>query len=305
MTAFRKFRVGTRGSALALAQSKAWAQAWQQVHSGLEVEFQTIVTSGDRIQDRFLSEVGGKGLFVKEIESALLAGEIDLAVHSMKDLPAQSPEGLEILCIPERAAPWDVLISQSDQGLDELPEGARIGTSSLRRRTQLKMKRPDLSFALLRGNIDTRMKKLSAGEFDAIVLAQAGMERLGMDLSRARKLPLIPAPGQGTLAIQGRSEDDELKAALASLNCETSSHLASLERQVAAAFDGHCQLPLACFAQKQGEQVQLDVFLATPDGDRHLEWKGSGPWSNREAVGQRAIKTLNAKGAQEILAACR
>lgn len=305
MAGKRKFRVGTRGSALALAQSKAWVHAWQQVHSGLEVEFQTIVTSGDRIQDRFLSEVGGKGLFVKEIESALLDGEIDLAVHSMKDLPAHNPEGLEILCIPERAAPWDVLIGRTGQSLEELPEGARIGTSSLRRRTQLKIKRPDLNFALLRGNIDTRLKKLAAGEFDGIILAQAGMERLGLDTRDARKLPLIPAPGQGTLAIQGRTEDGELKKALAPLDCETSASLANLERQVAAAFDGHCQLPLACFAQKQNEQVHLEVFLATPDGERHLEWRGSGPWSKREAVGQRAIKTLNAKGAQEILVACR
>lgn len=301
----RKFRVGTRGSALALAQSRAWVQEWQRVDPLLEVEWVTIVTSGDRIQDRFLSEVGGKGLFVKEIESALLNGEIDLAVHSMKDLPAHMPEGLDLLCIPRREEPWDVLVSSQAWDLSELPHGAVIGTSSLRRRVQMTLKRPDLRFELLRGNIDTRLKKLSAGEFNGIVLAQAGMKRLGLDQRTARVLPLIPAPGQGTLAIQGRKADLPLRKALAPLMHEESAQLAHLERRVARAFDGHCQLPLACFAQKKGEEIELEVFLSTPQGERHLHWRGGGPWHSSEALGDRAVQELNGRGAGEILAACR
>ncbi len=203
--------LGTRGSPLALAQSRAFAEALGRAHPDLEIEFKTITTTGDRIQNRFLSEVGGKGLFVKEIEDALLAGEIDLAVHSLKDMPAVLPEGLEIACYPERRDPRDVLVSRSWGGWKGLPEGATVGTTSLRRRLQLQALRPDLRFEMLRGNIDTRLRRLAEGDFDAIVLAKAGILRLGLDPEGATELSLLPAPGQGTLAIETRSGDSELR----------------------------------------------------------------------------------------------
>ncbi len=301
----RKFMVGTRGSPLALAQTRAWVAQWQQSAPDIQWELKVIITTGDKIQDRFLSTVGGKGLFVKEIETALLQGEIDLAVHSMKDLPGHMPEELDLLCIPMRASPWDVLISQEAWELKDLPKGAKVGTSSLRRRVQLKLQRPDLQFELLRGNIDTRIDKLRAGDFHAILLAQAGMERLGLDQGKAKRCPIIPAPGQGILAIQGRKEDFDLQESMVCLNHVETRNYANMERAVAQAFDGHCQLPLACFAQVQKGLIQLQIFLATPSGDRHLTWEGQCHKGKEQALVQQAVGELNQQGAQEILSACR
>lgn len=299
----RKLILGTRGSPLALAQSKRFAEELQAAHPGLEIAFQTITTSGDRIQNRFLAEVGGKGLFVKEIEDALQAGEIDLAVHSLKDMPAVLPEGLEIGCFPRRKSPRDVLITLEGVSWKELSQGAKIGTSSLRRRLQLQRLRADLGFEMLRGNIDTRIRKLEAGDYDAIVLAKAGMERLGVDLSRAVEIPIVPAPGQGTLAIEIRSADTELRELLGVLHDPQTECVSQAERRVMRELGGSCNLPLGVFGEIVGDELRLEAFLANPDGTRYLEAKIVGEAKSPLDAAGGLVEEIWRQGGREILAA--
>src|SRR5579863_2100169 len=241
----------TRRSALALAQCRAFCAALAAKHPGLELVEEQVVTSGDRIQDRPLSEVGGKGLFVKEIEEALLERRADFAVHSIKDVPGVLPEGLVIACVPTREDPHDVLVSPRYGTLAALPQGARVGTSSLRRKVALLAARPDLQVVPLRGNVDTRLRKVDAGEADAIVLARAGLVRLGLEDRATSVLEpnvSLPAVGQGALGIEARAKDERVLAVLASLHHAGTATCVAAERGVMEALEGDCKTPLGAHA---------------------------------------------------------
>lgn len=268
----RVLRLATRKSALALAQSGQVAARIRAANPGLEVELLHVVTEGDRVQDRPLAQIGGKGLFVKEIEAALLEGRADLAVHSMKDLPADLAPGLTIAAVPARESPWDLLVTLDGRPLDALAQGARVGTSSQRRAVQLHAARPDLQISMLRGNVDTRLRRLAEGAFDAVVLAEAGVRRLGLS-PRASRLEgaLVPAVSQGALALETRIGDDAARAALASLHDEVTAFETRAERAVMRALSGSCVTPMGAFARwdRAASTMRIDGFLATDDGARH------------------------------------
>jgi hydroxymethylbilane synthase len=276
----------TRRSALALAQCRAFVARLKAAYEELELVEEQVVTSGDKIQDRPLSEVGGKGLFVKEIEEALLEGRADIAVHSIKDVPGELPAGLAITCIPAREDPRDVLVAPRHGTLAALPSGAKIGTSSLRRALSLLAVRPDLQIVPLRGNVDTRLRKVDAGEADAIVLARAGLVRLGLAERATEVLSpeiSLPAVGQGALGIESRIVDEGTRAMLAVLADETTSRCVSAERGVLLGLQADCKTPLGAFAEateRAGVRgMRLRAFVALPDGasphgriERRDEW---------------------------------
>ena len=269
-------RLATRKSALALAQSRQIARILEEMVSGLRVEEVQVVTQGDRVLDRALSEVGGKGLFVREIEEALLDGRADLAVHSMKDLPAQMAAGLVLAAVPKRQSPWDALVSPTGVGLEGLPPGARLGTSSLRRARTVKAVRPDLEVLLLRGNVDTRLRRLEAGDFDAIILAEAGLRRLGLSPVRALlEGVMVPAVAQGALALQTRAEDPSARAIVGLLHDETTSLETEAERAVLGALFGDCGTPLGALARHDAEtqMMRLMGFYAHPTGDAQARYE--------------------------------
>lgn len=303
MNNLKKLVVGTRGSPLALTQTEQFVRALSEQNPGLQVQLKKITTSGDRIQDRFLSSVGGKGLFVKEIEEAMLREEIDFAVHSLKDLPAVLPPELAVVCFPKRRSPWDVLVTLDGQSLDSLKLKATIGTTSLRRRSQLSVLRGDLKFTMLRGNIDTRVRKLNEGGYDAIVLAQAGMERLGLDQKNATRLPIIPAPGQGTLAIEARRDDKPTLEYLNKLHDPDTALEASLERKVMRELGGDCNLPLGALAQIQGQRVSLEAFVGMEDGSQWIQIKKEG--KRDEDIAGELLKEMEKRGAREIMKKCK
>ncbi len=259
--------IGTRGSALALAQTRQFATALEAA-AGVETRLQVITTRGDRIQDRPLAAIGGKGLFTLELEQALRSGEIQLAVHSLKDLPTEDPEGLVIGCVPRRAAPWDVLLGHS---LESLPPGAVVGTGSLRRRVQLLAARPDLQIRDIRGNVDTRFRKLHEQDYDAIVLARAGMERVGLDTGDTPCHDLdpavcLPAPAQGALGIQCRADDDATLGALRAVACTETWACVGVERAFLAAVEGGCNVPAGAYATLSGVDLRVEAMLAGDDG---------------------------------------
>jgi hydroxymethylbilane synthase len=264
-------RLATRKSALALAQARAYARSLEAAHAGLGVEELHVVTSGDRIQDRALQEVGGKGLFVKEIEEALLDGRADFAVHSIKDVPAELASGLALGAIPLREDARDALVSRGGEKLAALPEGARIGTSSLRRRTLLLRARPDLRVEVMRGNVDTRLRKLDEGQVDAIVLASAGLRRLGLE-ARATELidptVMLPAVGQGALGIECRAGDRDVERLLAATDHAETRIAVVAERGFMAAVGGSCNLPVAAHATRDGGDMILAAMTADADGSR-------------------------------------
>lgn len=265
-------RLATRRSALALAQSGQVAERVRAANPGLAVELVHVVTEGDRIQDRPLASIGGKGLFVKEIEAALLEGRADFAVHSMKDLPGLLPDALEVVCVPRRESPWDLLLSPGGSSLDGLPRGARIGTSSQRRALQLLALRPDLRVGMLRGNIDTRLRRLNEGDFDAIVLAAAGVARLGMSVTGVTlDGVMVPAVAQGALALEARRGDARVAAALAPLHDAATAVETAAERAVMIALEGSCVTPMGALARLQdgGARLSLEGFLARDDGSAH------------------------------------
>jgi hydroxymethylbilane synthase len=271
----------TRKSQLALAQSRAFVRSLEELSPGLECVELTVTTSGDRIQDRPLSDIGGKGLFVKEIEEALLASEADIAVHSLKDVPPELAAGLALGCIPKREDPRDVLVSRSGAPLSELPRGARVGTSSLRRRVQLAEQRPDLTIVPLRGNVDTRLRKCREGEVEAVVLAAAGLARLGLsDVATERLDPSVclPAVGQGALGIEQRSGDQRAAVLLALANDQDTRVAVQAERGVMRAVEGNCQTPVAAYAVREGGVMWLRAFLAEPDGSRPRRREVRTPW---------------------------
>jgi hydroxymethylbilane synthase len=295
----RKLVYATRKSQLALAQSRAFVSSIARLEPGLAIEELTVQTTGDRVQDRPLAEIGGKGLFVKEIEEALLAGRANIAVHSMKDVPPELAADLVIGCIPPREDARDVLVSKSGAKLAELPKGSRIGTTSLRRRVQLLAERPDLEIVPLRGNVDTRLRKCREGVVDAIVLARAGLVRLGLSdvptevLEPAR---FLPAVGQGALAIEHRA-GDELAAELLGRVADAETRLCVLaERGVLAAVGGDCQTPVAAYAIHRDSELWLRGLLSERDGSRVRRRELATPWPtsdvDAEEIGKRLGKEL-------------
>lgn len=296
----RKLTIGTRKSALALWQAEYIKKALEGYDPELTVTLEHIVTKGDKILDVPLARIGGKGLFTTELESRLLAGTIDLAVHSLKDLPADLPDGLCLAAVTARSHVHDAFVSNRYAALDALPQGACVGTSSLRRRAQLLARRPDLTVRDLRGNVDTRLKKLDDGEYDAIILAEAGLTRLGLTDRITQLLPtdtMIPAVGQGALAIETRADDDDLKQALSFLCDEETTAATTAERTFLAAINGSCQVPVGVYGKAKDGQLTLSCIIAAPDGSRVFRHQATGPVSDSRSLGQQAAKTLLDEGA--------
>jgi len=297
-------RLGTRGSALAVRQAE-WVAAEIRARSpAVTVEVHRIKTSGDRIQARALAEIGGKGLFVKEIEEALAAGRIDAGVHSMKDLPASLAAGLEIVAVPVREDPRDVLVSLSTNGLGGLGRGARVGTGSLRRRAFLRHTRPDVEVVPMRGNVDTRIAKWRAREVDALILAHAGLRRLGLALPEARPLSideLLPAIGQGALAVEAAAETRWWRV-LAALDDSDSAIAVGAERAFLRAMGGDCTTPIAAHATVAGDEVRLRGAVGDPDGRRLVRAERSGRRQAAEDLGATVAEELLSRGGREILA---
>lgn len=300
----RVLRIGTRGSLLALTQSKSIKAAIEASQPGVRVELQIIKTMGDKILDVPLAKVGGKGLFVKEIEDALIAGEVDLAVHSMKDVPAVLPDGLEIGIIPRREDPRDVIVTRNGGGLPELPHGAKVGSSSLRRAAQLKRLRPDVVVENLRGNLDTRLRKLQEGLYDAIILAAAGLHRMGWKDRISDYLDpseFLPAIGQGALGIEIRSEDADVRRLLAPLHDSDTAVAVRAERAFLQELEGGCQVPIGGHARVAGDAVELSGLVASLDGREIHRNVGSAPKGEAEALGRNLARDLLNAGARTIL----
>jgi hydroxymethylbilane synthase len=297
-----KITIGSRGSSLALWQAN-WVKA-QLETAGHEVTIQIIKTSGDKLQTAALAASGTKGLFIKEIEEALLAGEVDLAVHSMKDLPTDLPPGLGVAAVPEREDPHDALVSKGGVALHQLPAGARIGTSSLRRQSQLLALRSDLVMVPMRGNVDTRLRKLERGDCEALVLAGAGLKRLGFAghiTSWFSETEIAPAVGQGALAIEIRLQNAAAKAAVAPLDHAPTHQAVRAERAMLDALGGGCQLPIAAFAKHSSGKLRLMGVVAEPAGARVLRANASRAPDDPEDLGKRVAAELLRQGARELL----
>jgi hydroxymethylbilane synthase len=292
-----KLVYATRKSMLALAQARALMAQLQVAHPQLEVDELQVVTTGDQIQDRPLSEVGGKGLFVKEIEEALLEGRADCAVHSIKDVPAELLDGLHIACIPQRELPNDALVSPSYGALANLPQRARVGTSSLRRALTLTRLRPDLQISPLRGNVDTRLRKVDAGDFDAIVLAAAGLRRLGYASRISELLPtdtFLPAIGQGALGVEVRSDDVAARTIWDSMHDADSSITVGVERGVMRALGGDCKTPLAAFAMRVDAKLRLRAWVSAIDGTAYRACDHTVTWPSSPEDARRVGESLGA-----------
>ncbi|MDP5070381.1 MAG: hydroxymethylbilane synthase [Congregibacter sp.] len=297
--------IATRESPLALWQAYFVRDSLLEMHPGISVELLGMTSRGDQILDVPLAKVGGKGLFVKELETALLDGRAHIAVHSMKDVPMEFPEGLELAVICEREEPADAFVSNTYANLDALPAGAVVGTSSLRRECQLRAHRPDLTVRFLRGNVNTRLRKLDAGEYDAIILACAGLIRLEMaDRIRAR-IPVtasLPAGGQGAVGIEIRGDDDATRALLAPLHHGPTAERVIAERALNRRLQGGCEVPIAAYAVHEGEQLWLRGLVGRPDGSHTLRADARGSRDNPEALGIVVADALLKAGAAEILA---
>ncbi len=297
-------RIGTRASLLAVTQSTSIKNQIEAAHPQVRVELVKITTKGDRILDVPLAKVGGKGLFVKEIEDALLAGEVDLAVHSMKDVPTELPDGLHIGIIPVREIPQDALVSVKYATLAALPTGATIGTSSLRRKSQLAALRPDLTITDLRGNIDTRLRKLDEGIYDAIILAGAGLNRLGLQQRITVLLDpaqMLPAISQGALGIELRRDDTELFAGLQFLHHPQTALAVAAERAFLLRLEGGCQVPIGAHAILEGATVHLTGLIASVDGRQLIKDTISGPVEQADQLGTSLAETLLARGGKALL----
>ena len=293
-------RIGSRGSQLALWLANHIASLLKA--NGHHVEIEIIRTTGDKIADIALSQVGTKGMFTKEIEEALAEGRVHLAVHSLKDLPTEVPPGFELAAITRREDPRDVLLSRDHRGLNQLPQGARVGTSSLRRQAQLRALRPDLEIHPLRGNVDTRLRKLESGEFDAIILAAAGLRRLGRTELVREFIPaeiMCPAAGQGALGIEVREGDAETRQHLLFLDDAAARSATTCERALLHRLGGGCQVPIGALAEVRGEHLHLTAVVAHPDGSQVLREAQSG--TNSENLAASVAKALLARGAEAIL----
>jgi len=299
-------RIATRKSALALWQAEYVKARLEHFHPGLQVELVPLVSRGDKILDVPLAKVGGKGLFVKELEHALLEGEADIAVHSMKDVPMEFPEGLGLEVICEREDPRDAFVSNQFSRLAELPKGSIVGTSSLRRQCQLLAARPDLDIRFLRGNVNTRLAKLDAGEYEAVILAAAGLIRLGMAERIAESIApedSLPAGGQGAVGIECRVNDEATKALIAPMMHPLTWQQVSAERAMNRRLEGGCQVPIACYAIHQEGQLWLRGLVGSPDGLNMLSDQISGHPDEAESMGVALAERLLKAGAGEILAA--
>ncbi|WP_369600142.1 hydroxymethylbilane synthase [Hahella sp. SMD15-11] len=300
----QKLIIATRKSALAMWQAEHVKARLEALHPGLTVELLGMTTKGDRILDVPLAKVGGKGLFVKELENALLEGRADLAVHSMKDVPMEFPDGLGLTAILEREVPTDALVSNRHATLDELPPGAVVGTSSLRRQCQLSALRPDLKIASLRGNVNTRLAKLDAGEYDAIILAASGLKRLGFGDRIRQELPpetSLPAVGQGALGIESRLADERVTALVAPLIHAQSQRCVAAERAMNHRLQGGCQVPIAGYAVEADGQLWLRALVGALDGSRIIRAEARGDLSDPEGLGVRVAEDLLRQGADAIL----
>lgn len=300
-----KLVVGTRGSALALWQAEYVVKRLKGFVPDLDAETKEIKTHGDQVRDRALSQVGGRGLFVKEIENALLAGEIHLAVHSLKDMPTELPNGLALGAILERADPRDALVVRQKEGsLATMRQGARVGTSSLRRRAQLLAARPDLQVVDLRGNVDTRLRKLRAGEYDAVVLAAAGLIRLGHADAISEYLPadlMLPAVGQGALCVEVRAADEATQALVTLLDHSPTRQVALAERAFLRRLEGGCQVPIGAYAEVNSDQLYLRGLVASLDGARLVRDKVRGPATEAVRLGTELAERILASGGEAIL----
>jgi hydroxymethylbilane synthase len=299
-------RIATRQSPLALWQAEHVAERLKAAHPGLEVELVTFKTQGDKILDTPLAKIGGKGLFVKELERAMFEDDADIAVHSMKDVPVELPEGLHLPVILERHDPRDAFCSNDYASFDELPQGAKLGTSSLRRQCQLRERRPDLEVLDLRGNIHTRLAKLDAGEYDAIILAASGLKRVGLgDRVRAELPPEIslPAIGQGALGIECREDDKRINDLIAVLDDPDTHICVAAERALNHRLEGGCQVPIAGFAVLDGKQLHLSGLVGRTDGSEILRSAIFGPPHEAAEMGKALAEELLARGADEILEA--
>jgi hydroxymethylbilane synthase len=303
-------RIGTRGSPLALIQAqevkRRLVDAWPELAAPGAVTVVPIKTSGDRIQDRTLADAGGKGLFTKEIEEALLGETVDLAVHSMKDMPTWLPDGLTIPCLLPREDPRDALIAGRARALADLKPGAIVGTASLRRQAQILALRPDLRVVSLRGNVETRLRKIAAGEADATLLALAGLKRLGMvDRASAVLTPeeMLPAVAQGAIGVECRAADTRALELLAPLHDRPTGIVVTAERALLARLDGSCRTPIAALAALDGDSLRLDALIATPDGRRVLRTQRSGAQADAAALGDDAGQELRRAGGSTFFAA--
>lgn len=297
-------RIATRKSPLALWQAHFVQSRLQQLYPQLRVELLPMSTKGDKILDSPLAKVGGKGLFVKELEQAILAGDADIAVHSMKDVPVEFPDGLGLSIICERDDPRDAFVSARFPSLAELPAGSRVGTSSLRRQCQLRASRPDLQILDLRGNVNSRLAKLDGGEYDAILLAAAGLKRLGLQERITTLLTpeqSLPANGQGAVGIECRLDDDELLTLLAPLEHLPTRQRVLAERAMNRALQGGCQVPIGAYAELEGDQLWLRGLVGSPDGRQILHAECRGAASEPEALGQALADQLLAQGAARLL----
>jgi hydroxymethylbilane synthase len=300
----KTLRIATRKSPLAMWQAEHIKARLEALHPGLIIELVTFTTKGDKILDTPLAKIGGKGLFVKELETAMLNGDADIAVHSMKDVPMEFPEGLELGVICERENPHDAFVSNHYQSIDELPQGAVVGTSSLRRQCQVQQLRPDLVIKSLRGNVQTRLGKLDAGEFDAIILAAAGLLRMEMDDRIASFIPAeqsLPAGGQGALGIEWRANDSAVHDLIKPLAHAPTAACVMAERALNKRLQGGCQVPIAAYATLEGEQLNLRGLVGSVDGKQMLTTEQNGNIADAEAMGIRAAEHLLTQGAGQIL----
>ncbi|MCH8064746.1 MAG: hydroxymethylbilane synthase [Chloroflexi bacterium] len=306
MAARETLVAGTRGSRLALAQSELALQALRDVHPRLRFEVREIRTEGDRRPDASLATIGGQGVFVKELEAALLRREIDIAIHSLKDVPAQPAIGLTLACFPQRGDARDALVTRGGRTLAELPSGARIGTGSSRRAVQLRQLRPDVETADIRGNVDTRIRKVDEGQYDATVLAVAGLERLGVRERAAEVFSvdaMIPAAGQGALVLQVRADDKEAAALLLPIDDADTRHSCQAERAFLARLGGGCRLPFGVVAEVDGEELRIRGFISDAPGDRTFRADASGSVAEAAAIGTRLAEQLLDQGAAEFVEA--
>lgn len=298
-----KLRIGTRGSKLALWQAEH-IRARLAHEAGIDAELVVIKTAGDQFASAAIPDVGGKGIFIKEIEDALLDNRVDLAVHSMKDVPTETPRGLCFPAVTKREDPRDCLVSRSASALADLPPGARIGTSSLRRQSQLLAFRRDLQVVNLRGNVDTRLRKLDAGELDAVVLAKAGLDRLGLASRVTQILPpdvMLSAVGQGALAIEAREDDTRTREILARFDHADTRTTVNAERALLAELEGGCQVPLGAWARIENSQLLLDARVLTPDGSESVHKQASGAPEQAGQLGRRLARELLDAGADRLL----
>lgn len=300
-------RIATRKSALALWQAEFVKKQLSRHHPDLEIELVPLTSRGDQVLDIPLAKVGGKGLFVKELEQAMLEGRADIAVHSMKDVPMEFPEGLGLAVICEREDPRDAFVSNDYASLADLPNGARVGTSSLRRQSQVLAHRPDLKVHFLRGNVQTRLGKMDAGEFDAIILAAAGLKRLELDERIRQTLPddiSLPSGGQGAVGVECRMDDPALLERLRTLHHQPTTECVTAERAVVRRLEGSCQVPIAAYAVHRDDgQLWLRGLVGEPDGSIIIRKEISGPPAQAEQLGLQLAEQLIAAGADEILAA--